>query len=188
MKKILFIFLILGIWFINCSTTPESVKNLANKPDFTNKNIVSIVVPHLSDPKEIAAFNAGVFASVGSEKLVPTVPEALKGTLLDIFGSASSGNPISSKIAEFVALAMKIVNVDYLYLISTQPATITNTILFIPRTSNGMEVNILLYDVKNNQLIGVAKYYDSIAELNPNLKLASITKIGKDAVNFLLEK
>lgn len=188
MKKIQFTFLIIGIWFVNCSTTPESVKNLTKKPDFTNKNIVSIVVPHLSDQKEIAAFNSGVFASVGSEKLVPTVPDALKGTLSDIFSSAASGNPISSKIGEFVALAMKIVNVDYLYLISTQPATITNTILFIPRTSNGMEVNILLYDVKNNQLVGVAKYYDSINEQNATFKLASITKIGKDSVNFLLEK
>ncbi|GIX40506.1 MAG: hypothetical protein KatS3mg129_0239 [Leptospiraceae bacterium] len=188
-RKNLFLFISLFSWgiLVNCATLPQNHKALAEKVDIKDKNIVSIVVPHLTDPKEIAAFNAGIFSAVGSEKIVPTVPDAIKNLLGSIFSDATSGSLTDAKMSGLIALAAKIVDPDYVFLISTQPTTILNKILFIQKAVPGIEVNVLLWDVKNTKLIGVAKYYGTLPD-NPQIRLGSLTNSGKNAVNYLLEQ
>jgi hypothetical protein len=190
MKKtfhfIILTFLGLGFW-INCSTTPTSIKNVYQENiDLQGKNVVSIVVPHLTDPKEIAAFNAGIFSAVGSEKIVPTVPEALKGTLNSIFSDAAKGSLGDTVMSEYVALATKIVDPDYVFLVSTNNTTIIHKILFVPRAMPGIEVNVILWDVKNKKLLGTAKYYGNLPD-NPQIRLGSLTNSGKNAIQFLVQ-
>lgn len=180
--------LLIFIFFSNyCTTVPENKKSLMEKPVLKNKNMVSIVVTHLKDSREIAALNSGIFSIIGSEIIIPAISKTLKETLNSILNSTTNENISSVDMSGFIDVASKIVDPDYILLISTNQVKIKKQFLFIEKIKYGIELKGILWDVKNQKLLGTVKYYETISDrVEKNLIILNAT--GKNAMSYLLDE
>lgn len=178
----------LTIFLGGCSTAPKTISEGGfEKPD--DHEYLAIVLSDLKSNKETAAYVTGVTTGMGSEKVIPDLPDAIADPI--------RSNPEGLGWVTGVVDTLKeeyedydITDFDSLIVAMPSHSTQTKTYLkFYERKQDVIETEAYLVNLENEELVGSNRYFTRYSDAaGEEAGLASITKAGKSAISDLINK
>ncbi|HRP68111.1 MAG TPA: hypothetical protein PLY93_01085 [Turneriella sp.] len=173
--------------FIACGSGNVRFPDKTTKIDLKNKSVLVVVEDNASsDTKVSLAFKGAAAEKVGSKKVLPTIPDSVKGVtkIYTNFGLQDKGvvDPQNLKalaIDEILKLSAKLGKFDTIVFVSAEKGSG----MAVPQTT-GVEFYASVYDIAGKKVLAAVS--DSASLVTTGL-LAQMPLKARDIVTVLLE-
>lgn len=183
MKQIAISIAVSAIILAGCSTTPSSEQE-AVVDDLQERDYVAILVPEFSGNEQRGAFATGVGTGLGTEKVIPDLPDELASPARSALRDRIDGE-VGEWFDDVAAFAEDTFEFDTIVLATARPTEqVTRVIGIEVNRRDVMEVTAAAIDVSTLSPVAESVEYVSF---NEDAELTSLTNAGRNGMTAMLE-